>query len=682
MLVCCLAWLPCPGPASAGASPGLPAWSLTARIVAVGLPGVAGVRQIGRFHNGGPFPGNPEFLLQTDRGRVLDPQRLMVAVASNFGAPVAASGMAAGTVLSIDPLRDRPIVVGAGFARAGGQARDTDGAVQVFAAQGEAFVNARHNGAARTATSTSVAGPRYVSINNAFGRPWFANAPTGVHGEGSISVVDPDGAPLANAPSDDAGGVFSGHLTNRRQTSKGYANSLLARYFNYRSSAQLTSGSLDHAALGTAFLGASPDGTGLAVFAAVTADGAIEQVHVQDGVDGLAPAGSVLPGDDDAGVVGMAFRWNPQRVLYVADPGRDQILLLSLDDDRRQFRVTGTHRIASPLLSKPVDLAAALPEIANPGFASHTTLAGGSDIYVANRGDGSLLRLTQDGAPLARAVIAFADGTPLGADRIRAIAVSADAGRIWLTVQGAVPGFPGLEGALIEVRAFDAGGLFGVPGTIAAAAIDDGLVAAGERAFRQVFTPQTGLGPLFNAQSCEACHPGPGGASTLDAHFARRVARMDEVTGRVTTIDHPNSPVARRHSTLELGEAGAPLPTVPHDANLSSLRMPIALFGTAAIEQVSDAAIEAGAVSKGDGIKGRVHYVAAPGGELQIGRYGWKADIATLDQMVADAFGNELGLTSALAVHPQPAPKDDGRLVRAVSAYLRTLVPPAAGSTR
>ena len=44
-----------------------PTWRLSARVVAVGLPGVAGVRQVGRFHRGGPIPGNPEFLLTTGK---------------------------------------------------------------------------------------------------------------------------------------------------------------------------------------------------------------------------------------------------------------------------------------------------------------------------------------------------------------------------------------------------------------------------------------------------------------------------------------------------------------------------------------------------------------------------------------------------------------------------------------
>jgi hypothetical protein len=654
---------------------GIATWHLSARVIAVGLPGVAGVRQIGRFHNGGPIPGNPEFLLQTESGRVLDPQRLMVAIASNLGAPSAAPANAPGSILSIDPRTKHTIIVPADFARSGGQVQGAAGAIQVYSAQTAAFSNARHNSGAHTASMTAVAGPRYISVNNAFGRPWIANAPTGVRGEGSLSVVDPDGAPLANAPSDDAGGVFAGHVTNRHRVPKGYANTWLAKAFNYRESKQLTEGSLDRAALGTAFLGASPDGSGLAVFATATDDGAIAQVHVQDGVDGLAPIASVVRSDDDAGVIGMAFKWNPKRVLYVADAGRNQVLALSLEDDQKQFRVSSSKRITSSWLNKPVDIAPALPEIASPAFASHTTLAGGSDLYVANRGDGTLLRIAEDGTALARAIIDLPGGMTLGSDRIRAMAASADAQRVWITLQGEVPGYPGQEGALIELSAFDAGGVVGAATEAVVAGEVRDLVSAGEKAFRQVFAPSTGLGPLFNERSCLACHPGPGGASMRDEHFVRRVAHMDETTGHVTVIQHPNSPVARRHSTLELGEAGAPFPTRPRDANLSSLRMPITLFRSGAIERISDAAIEAQAVSKGDGIKGRVHYVTGPGGDLQIGRFGWKANVATLDQMVADAFSNELGITSALAAHPVQAPKDDGRLVRAVSAYLRLLAP-------
>ncbi|KAA3441910.1 hypothetical protein C7I87_33290 [Mesorhizobium sp. SARCC-RB16n] len=42
----------------------------------------------------------------------------------------------------------------------------------------------------------------------------------------------------------------------------------------------------------------------------------------------------------------------------------------------RQFRVTRTHAISLPEFVLPVDIVPAIPEIANPRFSSHTTLAG------------------------------------------------------------------------------------------------------------------------------------------------------------------------------------------------------------------------------------------------------------------------------------------------------------------
>src|SRR5262249_44797360 len=153
----------------------------------------------------------------------------------------------------------------------------------------------------------------------------------------------------------------------------------------------------------------------------VTADGAVTQVHVQDGVDGLAAPGTVRPleSEDDPGLIGIAFKWNPDRVLYVADAARDRVVLLHLDDDLKHFRLARTTFVASPALNQPVDLSPAVPEIANPRFASHTTLAGGSDLYAANRGDGSLVRLSQDGKILARAQIEVPGLGLLDRDRIR-----------------------------------------------------------------------------------------------------------------------------------------------------------------------------------------------------------------------------------------------------------------------
>src|SRR3954468_18758195 len=66
--------------------------SLVARVIVGGLQGAHGITQVGRFHEGGPIVGNPEFLLSPQPGRVLDPERLLVTTDAGGGA-----------VLSVDP---------------------------------------------------------------------------------------------------------------------------------------------------------------------------------------------------------------------------------------------------------------------------------------------------------------------------------------------------------------------------------------------------------------------------------------------------------------------------------------------------------------------------------------------------------------------------------------------------
>lgn len=278
-------------PSGAQAAEIPPTLTLPARLVATGLGSAHGLRQVGRFHAGGPMASNPEFMLRTRPGEVLAPQRLLVAVAGNLGNAPGQPGHAGGAILSIDPdaaTPDHPLAVPAQLAP--GQ-RAAGGAVQLYSVQAGPQLNRQHNAGARTAAYAGTSGPRYLSINNAFGRPWVANAPFGLQGPGSESVLDPDGAPLANAPSDASGGVFVGDQSGRSHRPRAVRSGWLATLLNREPSAQLTPGTLDRGALGTAFLGASPDGSGFAVFAAVTGTGAVVQVHVQDGVDGLAQIG-------------------------------------------------------------------------------------------------------------------------------------------------------------------------------------------------------------------------------------------------------------------------------------------------------------------------------------------------------------------------------------------------------
>jgi len=124
---------------------------LAGRVVVVGVPGAGAVRAIGVFHPGGPIYDKPAFRATTQAGAILDPERIFVASASNFGAPRARADQPEGAILSIELRGDAPLVVPPGFAAAGGQASAAGGRVAVFTAQSPAFVNGVYNPGAVTA---------------------------------------------------------------------------------------------------------------------------------------------------------------------------------------------------------------------------------------------------------------------------------------------------------------------------------------------------------------------------------------------------------------------------------------------------------------------------------------------------------------------------------------------------
>ncbi len=88
----------------------------------------------------------------------------------------------------------------------------------------------------------------------------------------------------------------------------------------------------------------------------------------------------------------------------------------------------------------PVDLAPAVLESVNPRFSSSTTLAGGADFYVANRGNGTIVRMRQGGTVLAmRSHYGSRRLGVLGPGRLNGIATAPDATRIWVSISGEVP---------------------------------------------------------------------------------------------------------------------------------------------------------------------------------------------------------------------------------------------------
>lgn len=423
---------------------------ISGRVVAVGIPGASAIAPVGTFLPGSPINTNPVLAAFTQPGRVCDPTRIVVGSRSNFGAPKANPDQAEGSFLSIDPGSSE-LAVPAGFAVSGGQASALGGAVQMYSAQSPNWRNGFYTPGAVTADQTAVANPLGMSINNAFGRFWPANAPYGLNGPGSSSIADPDGRPLNNALNPSTGGVYFGDVTGRAPT-------------------QIVPGAISKAAVGTALIGRSPDGSGRAVFAVVVADGSVVQEHTVKALDGIAPLGTVQPLVDrswghDRGYrgqvplprLGVLMSYAPELVLYVSQPFDDSIRVIKLTIGgplgNEVFVPSELRTIRSSSLDQPLDLAPVRIETTHPDRASNTTLQPGSDVYVCNRGNDTIVRMRQDGTTVAVRRVRL-DGHSLGVARLNGIATSTDGSRIWVTYVGALPGSDDDQGGVLELPAF------------------------------------------------------------------------------------------------------------------------------------------------------------------------------------------------------------------------------------
>lgn len=158
--------------------------------------------------------------------------------------------------------------------------------------------------------------------------------------------------------------------------------------------------------------------------------------------------------------------------------------------------------------------------------------------------------------------------------------------------------------------------------------------------FRNVETVAGGLGPIFNDVSCVACHDagGTGGASR------RTVTRFGRtVNGVFDPLDSQGGSLLQERS-INPGIREV----VPREANTVARRVTTPLFGAGLIEAIPDSTIALGTLGrKPAGIAGKVSVVRdVVSGINRIGRFGWKAQAATLLAFSGDAYRNEMGITN------------------------------------
>jgi CxxC motif-containing protein (DUF1111 family) len=191
-----------------------------------------------------------------------------------------------------------------------------------------------------------------------------------------------------------------------------------------------------------------------------------------------------------------------------------------------------------------------------------------------------------------------------------------------------------------------------------------------------------GLGPMFNANSCVACHNqgGPGGSGSREHNVdvlclvpTRDVTRIDRKqfasdAGRIHPAFVVNETTARPMITLhresthpayrarrdflanEIAERSTVGPGSWMRLQKFQRRTP-SLFGAGLIDSIADETLRQVALhqAKTTGVSGRVP-AATEGG---LGRFGWRGQTSTLKRFVLGACSNELGLHVPGAAQPR-----------------------------
>jgi CxxC motif-containing protein (DUF1111 family) len=164
--------------------------------------------------------------------------------------------------------------------------------------------------------------------------------------------------------------------------------------------------------------------------------------------------------------------------------------------------------------------------------------------------------------------------------------------------------------------------------------------------FTEVETVEDGLGPAFNGSSCAVCHsvPAIGGAGVVAEVRAARRNEQGEFVELAPTSGSLFQIFSIPTHTCQ--------PIIPPEANVIARRVPIALFGAGLVEAIPDEALLAlddAGDRNGDGISGRAAIVTdIATGQRRVGRFGWKAQHASLLSFASDAYRNEMGITNDL----------------------------------
>jgi len=211
----------------------------------------------------------------------------------------------------------------------------------------------------------------------------------------------------------------------------------------------------------------------------------------------------------------------------------------------------------------------------------------------------------------------------------------------------------------------------------------------GRAVFDSVFTPESGLGPLFNSAACGECHEDPVSGGTGDEVEVHATAFHAD--GNCDQLVGEGGPVIQQNTTPALKAAlGIDQEPMPKDATGRGLRTSLAIFGRGLLDAVPDSILVSYADPDDrnhDGISGRLNRFV----DGRIGRFGRKAFVPTLSEFNDGAFIIEMGITNPAVpteesiggasippgVDPAPDPEISQEALDLTNDFVRFLAPPS-----
>lgn len=205
--------------------------------------------------------------------------------------------------------------------------------------------------------------------------------------------------------------------------------------------------------------------------------------------------------------------------------------------------------------------------------------------------------------------------------------------------------------------------------------------------FEEVETIADGLGPVFNAQSCRECHQNvvTGGASQVAEH------RTGHLEGELFFESPGGSLVQSRATHPDIIER------VVFEDDVRTFRVSTNTLGDGFVECIANNTLLAIRDRQPAAMRGTALMVPVleANRSARIGRFGWKSQHASLESFAADAYVNEMGITSPLfpeentslgrfvgfgtKYDPVPEPEDDGVDLVAFADFMRATKAPARG---